>query len=74
VSEGTVTTFVTRLHRKGRERTGKNRTNRTLQAVDIASDYGETIAITSFCKNGRFSLLIIGPLSSHFATANLEAL
>jgi hypothetical protein len=41
---------VTRLCGKEKERTGKNRTNGTLQAIDIATTCGETIAITSFLK------------------------
>jgi hypothetical protein len=52
---------VNRLGGKGKERTGKDRTNITLQAADIASNCGETIAIASVVKNGDFSLLISGP-------------
>jgi hypothetical protein len=60
-----VTTFVTGLGGKGKERTGKYRTNRTLQAVDIATNCGETVAIARVVKNGVFSLLISGPASLH---------
>jgi hypothetical protein len=56
-----VTDFVTRQGGKEQERTGKNRTNRTLQAVDIATNCGETIAKASVVKNCQFSLLISGP-------------
>ena len=40
-----VTTFVTRLGRKRKKRTGRNRINGTLQALDIAINCGETVAI-----------------------------
>jgi hypothetical protein len=53
-----VTTFVTRTGGKEQERTGKDRTNGTLQAIVIAKKFGETVAIASFFKNGRFPLLI----------------
>jgi hypothetical protein len=56
-----VTIFVTGISGKEKERTGKHRTNRTLQPLEIATKCGETIAIASFFKNGRFSLLISGP-------------
>src|SRR5687768_12993716 len=56
--------FVTGTGEKEQERTGKDRTNRTLQAVDIATKCGESIAITSVVKNGVFSLLISGPFNS----------
>jgi hypothetical protein len=55
-----VTIFVPRLCGNGKERTGKNRINGTLQAIDIASNCGETVAIASFMKNGCLSLLISG--------------
>jgi hypothetical protein len=45
-----VTTFVTRLGRKVKERIGTDRTNGILQAVDIATNCGETIAIASVVK------------------------
>ena len=38
-----VTTFVTRLGRKVKERTGKNRTNGTTQAVNIALIEGKPL-------------------------------
>jgi hypothetical protein len=38
-----VTIFVTRLCGKGKERTGKDRTNRTLQANEIATNLGEPL-------------------------------
>jgi hypothetical protein len=47
-----VTTFVTRQGGKEQERTGKNRTNRTTQILDIAINCGETVAIASLFKNG----------------------
>ena len=56
-----VTTFVTRLGEKGKERTGKHRINGTLQASDIATNCGETVAIASILKRHAFPLLISGP-------------
>jgi hypothetical protein len=38
-----VTTFVTRLGGKGKERTGKDRTNGTLQANEIATNLGKPL-------------------------------
>jgi len=38
-----VTTFVTRLGGKGKETTGKDRTNGTLQANEIAINLGKPL-------------------------------
>ena len=47
-----VTSFVTRKGRKGKEGTGRYRTNGTLQDIDTAKQFGETVAITSVMRNG----------------------
>jgi hypothetical protein len=59
---GIVTDFVTRLGQKRKEKTGRDRNNGTLEAIETATNFGETVRITSFCENGSFSLLISGPL------------
>jgi hypothetical protein len=59
--EKDVTSFVTRKGGKGKEGTEIYRTNGTLQDIDTAKKFGETVAKASFVRNGRFSLLISGP-------------
>jgi hypothetical protein len=47
-----VTSFVTRQGWKGQEVTGMYRLNGMLQDFDLAHEFGETVAIASFIKNG----------------------
>ena len=56
-----VTIFVTRQDRNGKERTGMHRLDGALQDLGIAQKIGETVAIASFFRNGHLSLLISGP-------------
>jgi hypothetical protein len=55
-----VTIFVTRQGRNGRDRKDEHGIKRSLQDIDIAKEIGETVAIASFVRNGRLSLLMVG--------------
>ena len=46
---------------KGKERTGKDRTNRTLQTLECCSLNWGNRWNSELSKNGHFSLLISGP-------------
>ena len=57
---------MTRRGGNGKEGKGMYRLNGTIQDFDIAKEIGETIAIASFVRNGRLSLLISTLLANRF--------